>query len=66
MTQYGFTEGALNRFFTRDDITEVLQRAGYVSTTITDMLRIIASFGVGHLLSQGHRDITRILKFVIE
>ena len=66
MTQFGFTEGALNRFFTRDDITEVLQLAGYMSTTITGMLRTIASSGMGGLLSQGHHDTIRILKFVIE
>jgi len=66
MTRYGFTEGALNQFFTHDDITEVLQRAGYMSTTITNMLRTIASCGVGSLLSQGHLDTIRILKFVIE
>ncbi|XP_065896635.1 E3 ubiquitin-protein ligase HECW1-like isoform X3 [Dysidea avara] len=66
MTQFGFTEGALNRFFTRDDITEVLQLAGYMSTTITGMLRTIASSGMGGLLSQGHHDTIRILKFVID
>ena len=66
MTQYGFTEGALNRFFSQDDITTILRDAGYVSGTVSDMVRGILSSGVGSVIAQGNIDTNRILKYVIE
>lgn len=66
MTQYGFTEGALNCFFSQDDITGILRTAGYVSTTVNNMLHAILTSGVADVVSQGQYETNRILKYVIE
>ena len=66
MTQYGFTEGALNRFFSQDDITAILRDAGYVSSTVSDMIRNILSSGVASVIARGSNDTNRILKYIIE
>ena len=66
MTQYGFTEGALNRFFSQDNITAILRDAGYVSGTVSDMVRGILTSGVASVIAQGNVDTNRILKFIIE
>jgi len=66
MTQYGFTEGALNRFFSCDNIAVILQDAGYVSVTVSDMLRAILTSGVASVEGEGYYETNRILKFIIE
>ena len=66
MTQYGFTEGALNRFFSQDDIITILRDAGYISSTVSDMLRGILSSGVASVIAQRNIDTNRILKYIIE
>lgn len=66
MTQYGFTEGALNRFFSHQEIVIILRDAGYVSATVRDMLQVILTSGIVSLESQGDYETNRILKFIIE
>lgn len=66
MTEYGFTEGALNHFFSQDDIDVVLRQAGYVSMAANDAVRAIQTSGIASVVEQGEYETTRILRFIIE
>ena len=66
MTLYGFTEGALNRFFSQDDVNTMVRAAGYVSCTVNDMIQAIQASGVTSVLQQGNYERNRILKYIIE
>ena len=66
MTPYGFTEGALNRFFTQDGITKILRDAGYVSDYVTSIVEAILSSGIASVIASGDYNTNRILKYVIE
>ena len=66
MTQYGFTEGALNRFFSQDDVNMTVRAVGYVSGTVNDMIQTIQASGVTSVIEEGNFERNRILKYVIE
>ena len=66
MTQYGFTEGALNRFFSQDDVNMTVRAVGYVSGTVNDMIQAIQASGVTSVIEEGNFERNRILKYVIE
>ena len=66
MTQYGFTEGALNRFFSQDDVNMTVRAVGYVSGTVNDMIQTIQASGVTSVIEEGNLERNRILKYVIE
>ena len=66
MTQYGFTEGALNRFFSQDDVNMTVRAVGYVSGTVNDMIQAIQASGVTSVIEEGNLERNRILKYVIE
>ena len=66
MTQYGFTEGALNRFFSQDDVNMTVRAVGYVSSTVNDMIQTIQASGVTSVIEEGNLERNRILKYVIE
>ena len=66
MTQYGFTEGALNRFFSQDDVNMTVRAVGYVSGTVNDMIQAIQASGVTSVIEEGNYERNRILKYVIE
>ena len=66
MTQYGFTEGALNRFFSQDDVNMTVRAVGYVSGTVSDMIQAIQASGVTSVIEEGNYERNRILKYVIE
>ena len=66
MTPYGFTEGALNRFFTQDDITKILRDAGYVSHNVKNMIEAVLSSGISSVIAQDDYNTNQILKYIVE
>ena len=66
MTLYGFTEGALNSFFSQDDVGTMVRAAGYVSGTVNVIIQAIQASGVTSVIEQGNYERNRILKYVIE